>query len=273
MRHQIADVGGKGRRKLKLSFVAIVVVVTCVILIPISRSTSSELLMHEILDDGHLSLPNPTTPALTGGSSKTRRWPDWPAIAYEEVGKPLVMKGESFFHEARSLYFKKNRLSGKTLVDEFIEVYKKRPDPVNLCGIRINHAMALFLAVKQIQPTLVVESGVNAGVSTYFIRAASPTTKIFAFDPRDEPWCEDGPRWIDTSSKTTYYTGKNFVDLLEMDWKGMIDKKQVDPETTLIFIDDHLHAFNRIVGTWKFGFRHFVVEDNYKMNEGKSRTV
>ena len=55
-------------------------------------------------------------------------------------------------------------------MDEFIEVYKKRPDPVNMCGIRINHALALFLAVKHIQPSLVVESGVNAGVSTYFIR-------------------------------------------------------------------------------------------------------
>jgi hypothetical protein len=86
---------------------------------------------------------------------KTKEWPNWPAVAYEEVGHPLVTKGNSFFNQAREIYFEQDVLqNGKTLMDEFIEVYKNRPDPVNLCGKK---------------PTLVVESGVNAGVSTYFI--------------------------------------------------------------------------------------------------------
>ena len=55
--------------------------------------------------------------------------------------------------------------------------------------MRMNHALALCLAVKHIKPTLVVESGVNAGVSTCFIRAASNTTRTFAIDPLDEPMC------------------------------------------------------------------------------------
>lgn len=118
-------------------------------------------------------------PSLVAGP-KMKTWDNWPAIAYEKVGVPLVTKGQSFYHNAHDLYFQKDA-NGKTLMDEFLEVYKNRPDPVNMCGIRINHAMALFLAVKQIQPTLVVESGVNAGVSTYFIRAASPTTKIWKY--------------------------------------------------------------------------------------------
>jgi hypothetical protein len=128
--------------------------------------------------------------------------------------------------------------------------------------------MALFLAMKQIKPTLVVESGVNAGVSTYFIRAASPTTKIFAIDPKDEPICKQGKRWIDSSDLTTYFTGGKFVDLLELDWKGMVTRKEINPDSTLVFIDDDLHAFKRIAGLMKFGVRHVVVEDNYKYGEG-----
>jgi len=212
---------------------------------------------------------------------KTKTWPNWPAVAHEEIGHPLSFKGESFFDIARELYLKPEQYSHTngngnwtTLMDEFIDVYKNRPDPVNMCGIRINHAMALFLAVKQIQPTLVVESGVNAGVSTYFIRAASPTTKIFAIDPLEKPICGQGKRWIDPASsdgQTINYTGDEFVDLLDLDWVGMIDRKEIDPEKTLVFIDDHLHAYKRTVSMMKLGIRHVVIEDNYKNGEGATR--
>lgn len=201
------------------------------------------------------------------GLPHTLSWPNWPAVAYEEVGHPLVSKGNSFFDKAREHYFQE-QANGKTLMNEFIQAYKNRPDPVNMCGIRINHALALFLAVKKVQPSLVVESGVNAGVSTYIIRAASETTKIFAIDPEEKPICNQGDRWIDTSNKTINYTGENFVDILELDWKGMVKRKEVDPDRTLVFIDDHLHTFNRIAAIMKVGIRHILVEDNYKIHEG-----
>ena len=214
---------------------------------------------------------------------RTIGWTDWPAIAHMEIGHPLVTKGDSFFHHARDYYFSKTTshirkhnpqhpLEG-TLLDEFLDVYAQRPDPVNMCGIRINHAMALYLAVKVLQPTLVVESGVNAGVSTYFIRKASQTTKIFAIDPLDEPLCNQGKRWIDqvgvSQNLTTYYTGKaNFVDLFDLDWKGMIARGEVDPESTLVFLDDHLHAYERTKHVFELGVKHVVIEDNYKFGEG-----
>ena len=156
-----------------------------------------------------------------------RQWDNWPAIAYKEVQHALVTKGDSFFNQARELYYQKKQQPNnnnnddkqqQTLKDDFLKVYKNRPDQTNLCGIRINHALALFLAVKQIDPTLVVESGVNAGVSTYIIRAASPTTKIFAIDPLAKPICGQGKRWVDPSDLTTNYWGENFTDLLDLDW-------------------------------------------------------
>ena len=199
-------------------------------------------------------------------NTNTMSWKDWPAVAYKEVGHPLVMKGDTFYNHARELLLSKH--DGRSIKDEFLDIYVNRPDTTNLCGIRINHALALFLAVKQLQPSLVVESGVNAGVSTYFIRAASNTTKIYAIDPLDEPICKQGTRWIDPSHLTTYFTGDKFVDLLDLDWKGMLERKEVDPESTLVFLDDHLHVYDRINAVMQYGLRHFVTEDNYKAGEG-----
>lgn len=210
------------------------------------------------------------TVILTPTGVKQRHWMNWPAVAFEEVGHPLVAKGDSFYDHARDLFFGDGK-TDTSLLDEFLKLYKERPDPVNLCGVRINHAMALFLAVKQLNPTLVVESGVNAGLSTYLIRGASPTTRIFAIDPLDKPICDQGERWIDPSGLTTYYTGSNFVDIMDMDWKGMFERKEFDPESVLVFLDDHLHAYERTAKVMAHGIRHVVVEDNYKFGEGATR--
>ena len=245
--------------------------------------------------NGHAASTTSSTSTIVNAGPKTIEWPDWPAIAYEEVGHALVTKGDSVFHHARDFYFESetktandNTLANANantpttsmtpLMKEFLQIYKNRPDPVNLCGIRINHALALFLAVKQIQPTLVVESGVNAGISTYFIRSASPTTRIFAIDPEEKPICDQGDRWIDSkenieSNKTINYTGGQFVDLMALDWAGMIFRNEVDPSKTLVFLDDHLHTFDRMVDVMKHGLRYILVEDNYKLFEGALRYV
>ena len=49
--------------------------------------------------------------------------------------------------------------------------------------------------------TLVVESGANAGASTYFIRAASHNANMFALDPKSTPKCGQKERWIDPLGK------------------------------------------------------------------------
>ena len=36
-----------------------------------------------------------------------------------------------------------------------------------------------------------------AGQSTYFIRNASLSTRIYAIDPEEKPMCNQGGRWID----------------------------------------------------------------------------
>jgi hypothetical protein len=207
--------------------------------------------------------------------NKTKTWSHWPAVAHEDKGHALVYKGETFISTMRESLFaisdnKAHSSSSSTLFDEFLEVYKNRPDKVNKCGILINHALALFFAVKQLKPTLVVESGVNAGQSTYFIRQASPETKIWALDPLEVPICEQGVRWIDQNEKTTYFVGDKFMDVNDFDWKTLSANGTIDVDRTLFFIDDHKLAFSRIQKFAKAGMKHVIIEDNYKVGEGAS---
>jgi hypothetical protein len=216
---------------------------------------------------------------------KEMTWPNWPAVAYEGLFHPLVFKGDSFVHNIRNIVLAPaagltnsvtdgtttTNGTAKTVLEEFIDIYKNRPDKVNMCGIRINHALALFVTVRQLQHELVVESGVNAGLSTYIIRAAAPDTEIYALDPEVEAICNQGKRWIDTSDKTTYFTGEKFVDLADHDWRAKFAEGTMDPEKTLIFIDDHLNAIERLPALIKAGIRHVVVEDNYKAFKGATQ--
>ena len=48
----------------------------------------------------------------------------------------------------------------------------------------------------------------------------------------------------------------------------MIAKGDMIPESTLVFLDDHLHAIRRMPALIKAGIRHVMIEDNYKMGEG-----
>ena len=185
----------------------------------------------------------------------------WPGVPEEKLGSKLVQIGSNFVSDSRRLLIDEH-------LQEFLEAYDNRPDKTNLCGIRINHAYALFVAIKHLQPTAIIESGVNAGMSTYMMRAAAPSAKLYPIDPLDTPICNQKTRWIDTVN-AEYYTGKEkFKDIGEIDWEGKIQSGEIDPARTLVFLDDHLEVFFRLKYLHKFGFRHVVLEDNYKLGEG-----
>jgi hypothetical protein len=189
---------------------------------------------------------------------------NWPGIPKEELGKPLVKIGHNFVDNAREMLLEH--------WDEFLAVYANRPDKVNMCGIRINHAYALWITVKHLKPTTIIESGVNAGQSTYFMRNASATAKIYAIDPEARPICKQGKRWVDPTKDGFYYTGKeNFKDIQEIKWIEYIRQKTIDPDTTLVFLDDHLSVFQCFSTFLQLGFRHIMLEDNYKKKEGATR--
>jgi hypothetical protein len=192
------------------------------------------------------------------GEEKNPNPYNWPGIPKEELGSPLVKIGHNFVDNAREILLEH--------WDEFLAVYANRPDKVNLCGIRINHAYALWITVKHLKPTSIIESGVNAGQSTYFMRNASATAKIYAIDPEATAICNQGKRWVDPTKNGFYYTGKKkFQDIQDIKWIKYIRKKTIDPNTTLVFLDDHMAVFPRFGMFLQLGFRHIMLEDNYKM--------
>lgn len=130
--------------------------------------------------------------------------------------------------------------------------------------------MAVYTIAKRLQPTTIVESGINSGQSTYFFRQACPDAKIISIDPEVKPICGQPVRWIDTTNNE-YLSGDDFVDFDQVNWAERIRNRELDPEKTLVFIDDHRGFFNRFPTFVKYGFRHVINEDNYKVGEGGTR--
>lgn len=226
----------------------------------------------EIRNHDALPVPSSNIAAMKSDSdlaSKSFSPGTWPGIPVERLGHPLVKIGTSFPDHMRDIINTKDS-DGVTILDKFIEVYKNRPDKVNLCGIQFNHALALFTTMVHLKPTFVVESGVNAGQSTYFIRNALPDTTIWALDPEPEPICGQGTRWIDPSTNTKYWTGDEFRDLNHHNWLRSANRGEFDPESTVVFLDDHQSVLNRMPSLMRAGIKHVIVEDNYKLNLGAS---
>ena len=182
----------------------------------------------------------------------------WPGQPNHIVGSPLFKKGTSFVDKARE--FVVNHF------EEFAQVYRERPIKQNQCGIRVNHALALYTMIKSLQPNTVIESGVNAGQSTYFIRKAAPSAKIISMDPKEEGVCKEGARWIDNTNNV-YLTGEKFVDITEVDWSAY--DNITHNSKTVVFLDDHMPVLTRIPALLKHGFSHLIVEDNYMPGEAE----
>jgi hypothetical protein len=119
---------------------------------------------------------------------------------------------------------------------EFLPVYEKRPVRKNIGGMRIEHCFAMWYSLQQIEKhsdmpiTTVIESGAFKGQGTWLIRQALPNARILSLDAR-------GPsRLLDN---VEYMTGSDWIDFSKVDWKA----KNVDPERTVVFLDDHQSSY------------------------------
>jgi hypothetical protein len=135
---------------------------------------------------------------------------------------------------------------------EFIQLYRnERPIKDNHGGMRFDHSFALWYSLRQLQPKYVIESGAFKGHGTWIIRQALPHAKIWSLDPNPP---------VNRLPDVQYMVGEDFVDVAKVDWK----EKGVDPQSTVMFMDDHQSAYRRIfLELRKQGFHLFLIEDNY----------
>lgn len=138
-------------------------------------------------------------------------------------------------------------------LDEFAEVYSRRPIDDNQGGMKAPQAFHAWFVAKKLNPELIIESGIWYGQGTWFFEQACPDAKIICIDP-------DQSRLKYKSDKALY----TLYDFNRIAW----DEIDVDREKTLCFFDDHQNALSRLPVLKKYGFKHIMFEDNYPVGQG-----
>jgi hypothetical protein len=141
-------------------------------------------------------------------------------------------------------------------IDEFAEVYSRRPMKENVGGMASPHLFLIWFLLRQLKPKSIIESGVWFGLGTWFIEQACPNANIYCIDPVLE-------RIRYRSSRAEYST----LDFARTNWS------QLDREETVLFFDDHQNAYQRLIVARWMGFRHLVFEDNYAEGTGDCYSI
>jgi hypothetical protein len=106
-----------------------------------------------------------------------------------------------------------------------------------------NGTLWLFMLARELQPNVIVESGVYHGSSLFTFKNAAPQAKIFAFD-------------VNFSTSLSRLDG---VDYRQHDWGT--DSVRAESASDLCFFDDHINNCMRARQAHERGFRHIVVDD------------
>ena len=144
-------------------------------------------------------------------------------------------------------------------MDQFYSLYcGDTPVQNNDGGMKFPHMFLAWYLTKKIQPKFLIESGVWKGLGTWFLEQASPDTKIISIDPFPI-------NRIYTSNKVQYLT----EDFATIDFA----KLGVDVDNTLVFVDDHQNALDRLVQAKSKGFKRMIFEDNYPADQGDCYSI
>jgi len=112
-----------------------------------------------------------------------------------------------------------------------------------------NGTVWLFLIARQLQPKIIVESGVYRGSSLFTFRQAVPEAKITAFD-------------VSFANLLSRLEG---VDYREHDWG--LDNIRAERRSDFCFFDDHINNCLRIRQSYDRGFRHVILDDSPDLGE------
>jgi hypothetical protein len=153
---------------------------------------------------------------------------------------------------ARSFFDQTDSLRGAAIeeissqVSEFRKIYINAPVRWNNNGVHFSTGLFLFLIARRRNPSVIVESGVYKGLSTYFLSAACPNSRLWAFDP-------DLSELAFRSANATYEV---------TDW--MESGIRCDPlQSSLAFFDDHQCQARRIVEAYSRGIRYLIFDDSW----------
>ena len=142
-------------------------------------------------------------------------------------------------------------------IDEFLELYKSKPVFDNTGGMKSPHLFNTFCVLKELNPTLIIESGVWKGQGTWLFENTCPDAAIVSFDVYFG-------NLIYKSNKVQYVNN----DITTVDWKNFFETSPFNPNTTLLFLDDHMNFIDRLSFIKDSPFENIIFEDNYPPNQG-----
>ncbi|OYN74352.1 hypothetical protein [Mycolicibacterium sphagni] len=141
-------------------------------------------------------------------------------------------------------------------VTEFARLYATRPLQNNQFGMGASHMFATWFIARHLRPSVVIESGVWRGQSTWLIEQACPQAEVHSID-----------LFLDRREYVSPRVHYHNIDFSEIDWSGI-----AGPDALIVF-DDHQNAYNRLIYADWFGFEHIIFDDNYPPHAGDFYTL
>ena len=168
------------------------------------------------------------------------------------VNESLEQQILEYDPEHREYYYASKIPLGMFL--KFLNIYKHRPIKDNHSGLRAQGMFFLWYLLKEINPAVVIESGVWRGGSSWMIDQAVPDAEYIAIDP--------------VLKKRVYYSKRATYVTKDFAWVSPdIYKKG----TVVAFFDDHQDAFLRVLQASEKGIKHLIFDDNYPPGTGDGK--
>jgi len=155
----------------------------------------------------------------------------------------LCLTADAFF--AHNYFSLDSNFNLDKLIREFFVLYQDRSQTDNTHGSGFHNAFWIYLFVRALNPSLIVESGVWKGHTTWLLSNACPKADLYGFD---------------LNLKKVEYDDLN-AQLFEQDWKTY-QFPEFNPENGLVFFDCHVNHAQRLIEAKAKGFKHILFDDN-----------
>ncbi len=155
----------------------------------------------------------------------------------------LCQTADDFF--AHNYFSVDSNFNIDKIINDFFVLYQGRGQTDNTHGSGFHNAFWMYLLARALNPSLIVESGVWKGHTTWLLSNACPKADLYGFD---------------INLKKVEYDDLN-AQLFEQDWKTYQFPKFA-PEKGLVFFDCHVNHAQRILEAKAKGFKHILFDDN-----------
>lgn len=152
----------------------------------------------------------------------------------------------------------------KKYLNEFVKLYNNKPIQDNTGGMKFPHMFATYCFLKELNPKLIIESGVWKGQGTWLMENTCPNAKIIS---------------IDTNLFYRQYISNNVTysssDILNHNLNEYVQNYANGNENdVVIFLDDHQNVLNRLKYLYEStNIKNILYEDNYPSNQGDCLSI